>query len=272
MTRERICRPPSAPLRPFIQLLWAVDEEENRTAPQRREHVLPTGHMHLVFRLREDPLRLFTGPDDRVGMLAGRALVGGARDTFYRREISGAQCSVGVQFHAGGAEALLGIPAGELAGRHTPVDDIWGAAPVASLSDRLATMPLDRRLDALETALLARMPRMRALHPAVAQALSHFTLRSDVGGVVAASGYSHRTLVTLFHRSVGLAPKQYASVQRFARALKDLRRGRGLADVAFAAGYSDQAHFSRAFREFAGTTPFTYLRTAPPDAHHLPVA
>ena len=160
----------------------------------------------------------------------------------------------------GAAEALFGPSAGEFAHRHTNLEDVAGAA-VESLRDRLAGLPLDARPSAFEA----------FLHPAVAEALAELAGRSDVGRVLSATGYSHRTMITLFRRSVGLAPKQYVKTLRFARALKAVRAGRALADVAISAGYSDQAHLSREFREFAGTTPSEYRRAAPCDPHHLPV-
>jgi AraC-like DNA-binding protein len=250
-------------------MLWAVEQPASALHHERREHVLPTGQMHLVVRLRDDPLRIFAGPHDRIGTLLGHALIGGARDTFYSRDVSGPQCSVGAQLRPGGAEALFGIPAEEFASRHTRLDEVWGAA-AGSLMDRLAGLPLAARVDALEATLLAVVSRPRAMHPAVAQALSHFSVRADVGRVIAATGYSHRTFLTLFRRSVGLAPKQYAGVVRFTRALEDLRAGHGLADVAIEAGYSDQAHFSREFRRCTGMTPREYRRIAPPSTYHLP--
>ena len=64
---------------------------------------------------------------------------------------------------------------------------------------------------------------------------------------------------------------RYVRVLRFTRALNELRAGRALVEVAIDAGYSDQAHFSREFRGFAGTTPSDYRRIAPVAAHHLPV-
>ena len=138
---ERISRAPCGPLRPFIRMLWAVDEPASASREPRREHVLPTGHMHLVIRLRQDPLRIFAGPDDSVGTLAGHALIGGSRATFYSRDVSGPQCSVGAQLRPGGAEALFGMPAEEFAYRHTRLDDVWGAA-ADSMRDRLAELPL----------------------------------------------------------------------------------------------------------------------------------
>jgi AraC-like DNA-binding protein len=251
-------------------MLWAVEESVRTPRDFRREHVLPTGQMHLVLRLRDDPLRISAGPEDRLGMLAGHALIGGARDTFYRRDISGPQCSVGAQLRPGASEALFGVPADEFAYRHTNLDDVWGTA-ARSLRDHLAELRLDARLDAFEATLLARLPRLRAMHPAVAQALSAFTVRSDVGRILSATGYSHRTMLTLFRRSVGLAPKQYVRILRFTKALKDVRAGRVLADAALDAGYSDQAHFSREFRTFTGTTPSTYRRLAPSAAYHVTV-
>src|SRR5687767_9640752 len=128
------------PLRAWIERLWAVEERGGRG--DRREHVLPTGAMHVVIRLREDPLRIFTGPQDRVGTLVGQALVGGARDPFYTREVPGPQCSVGARLRPGAAEALFGTAADEFAYRHTSVADIWGAA-AGSLCDRLTGMPLE---------------------------------------------------------------------------------------------------------------------------------
>lgn len=270
MGLNRIARAPCAPLLPYVETLWAIEQPAGTAPAARREHVLPTGRMHLVMRLRDDPLRIFAGPHDRIGALVGAGLIGGARDTYYSRDVSGPQCSVGAQLRPGAAAALFGVPADELASRHTRLDDVWGGA-AGSLVDRLAGLPLAARIDALEAALLARVSPVRAMHPAVAQALAQLAASADVGRAVAGTGYSHRTVLSLFRRSVGLAPKEFARVLRFRRALRGLRAGRAMADVAIAAGYSDQPHFSREFFRLTGATPRDYRRAAPPAAYHLSV-
>jgi AraC-like DNA-binding protein len=49
-------------------------------------------------------------------------------------------------------------------------------------------------------------------------------------------------------------------VIRFDRAVTAIRASgvRGLAEIAFECGYSDQAHLNREFRELAGTSPTTF--------------
>ena len=266
-------RAPRLSLRPFVESLWASDEtNQSKCALPSREHVLPTGLMHLVFRLGSEPLRLFRDAEDTTGRAVADALVGGARASFYIRESSGALYSVGAQLRPGAAQALFDVPAGELAEQHTPLQDLWGQS-VTSIRDRLSERDSpDARLDDLEAVLAARLPVIHGLHPAVAGALEEFSRTSNVQDVVRQSGYSHRTFISLFVQSVGLTPKRYCRVLRFRRALQRVSAGpTSLIDLAGAAGYSDQAHFTREFREFAGVTPGEYRRAAPRFAHHVPV-
>lgn len=84
--------------------------------------------------------------------------------------------------------------------------------------------------------------------------------RLGVGQLVDEVGCSHRHLVARFREQVGLAPKAVARVLRFQASLRLLERGgRSLADVAASAGYYDQAHLHREFRDFAGCTPSALL-------------
>ena len=113
----------------------------------------------------------------------------------------------------------------------------------------------------------------------MAQALGEFTLGMRIETLVERSDYSHRAFNALFKEAVGLSPKRYARLLRFQAVLARLnaapgldRRPAALIDLALAAGYSDQAHMQREFREFAGVTPTQYRLLAPASSNHLPVA
>jgi AraC-like DNA-binding protein len=284
-------RPPRPELLPFVSRLWTADElapaadrelapaADRELAPAAdrvlapaadRELVLPTGAMHVVIRL-DHPLRLFDGPSAAEPRTVGHAIVGGARAAPYVRDISQPVGSVGAQLRPGVAELLLGVPASELAGRHTRLDDLWGRG-AEELRERLVLAgDSRRRLDLFEAALIARLPRVRALHPAVAHALAQFATTDDIAGVVDEVGYSHRQFISVFRRAVGLAPKQYCRVQRLQRAIASLSARRSLAEIAVAAGFSDQAHLTREFRELAGISPGAYRALAPVAGHHVPL-
>ncbi len=266
-------RLPRAALRPFVERVWALAEtaEAGAYPRRRREHVVPTGGMHLVFRLSDDPLRLFDDQHDREGRVVSTMVVGGARARFYIRDVSTPLCSVGAMLRPGAAEVLFGVHADELSGRHTALEDLWGPR-AASMRDELAELSSpEERLNAFERMLTDRLPIVRGLHPAVAHALQQFQATTSVHDVVRQSGYSHRRFIMLFSRAVGLTPKMYCRVLRFQDVLR--RAGTGglasLIDVAMDSGYTDQPHFNREFREFTGVTPTEYRLAAPRAAHHV---
>lgn len=269
-----IQRAPGAALRPFVRTFWVSEGDRgSATGTEQREHVLPTGCAHIVVRLSGPPLRIFDGPNDRVGRVVGSAIVGGPRSGHYVRDVSEPVWAVGAQLLPGAVSLLLGVPASDVAERHTPLEDLWGRG-VRELRERLALAgSVDRRLALFEAILAARLPRMRGMHPAIADALSRFDAGADVRALVARSGYSHRHFVALFREAVGLAPKRYARVVRFQAALARVaaRSATSWADLALAAGYSDQSHFNRDFRGFAGVTPGHYRDLTPVQSHHVPL-
>jgi len=270
-----LTRAPGLSLRPFVRSMWAADASPIGKAASGaflREHVLPTGDMHLVFRLAGPPLRLFADAVDSVGYTVGHAIVGGARSAFYARDVSVATCSVGVQLRPGAARALFGVPADELAERHAPLDALWGAH-ASEVLERLheAGMPA-ARLTLLEDLLNERLkPQPHAMHPAIAQALLQLGNGATVSDLVDASGYSHRRFIALFRDAAGLPPKRLERVLRFQRVMAaDAARGNlPWADLAIQSGYCDQPHFNRDFLEITGMTPQAYRRASPSSPNHV---
>lgn len=269
-----VTRLPCPALRPFVRTLWAADPEP-RQGPVigAREHVLPTGDMHIAFRLSGPPLQVFDSADDRTGRSFGYAVAGGARSAYYARDTSAPGHSAGVQLRAGAAWALLGAPASALAETHTPLDLLWGAGAGLALERLHDAGNAHDRLDVLEQLLIGRLRAARGLHPAVAHGLQRLVAGASVQEAVERSGASHRHFIALFREGTGLAPKTYSRLLRFQAVLRRLASepGLGAAELAHDLGYSDQAHFQRDFRAFSGLTPQEWRRAAPEHTHHVPV-
>ncbi|MDM0105651.1 AraC family transcriptional regulator [Variovorax sp. J22R24] len=271
-----LTRAPSPSLRPFVRSMWAADPTVGLPACGAfvREHVLPTGDMHLVFRLSGPPLRLFADGADSLGHTVGHAIVGGARSAYYARDVSVATRSVGVQLRPGAARALFGVPADELAERHTPLDALWGIQASEALERLYSAVSPRAQLALLEDLLNERLKRQpRAMHPAVAQALLRLGSGATVSDLVNASGYSHRRFIALFKDAAGLPPKRLERVLRFQRVMAAAPGSGALpwVDLALQSGYSDQPHFNRDFLEITGMTPQAYRRASPLAPNHVRV-
>lgn len=270
MTAKTLQLLPSPTLQPFVQQLWWNETSGSPTGS--REHVLPTGQMHLVFRLSGPALRLFKGDQDLQGQTLRDPVVGGARSSFYVKELAAPVISIGAQLRPGAAQALFGVSAAELAGRHTSLCDLWGSRAHA-VFDRLATAPTpQQQLQILQALLAERLPSVKGLHPAVAQALAagHGQRVEDW---VRSSRYSHRGFISIFRQATGLSPKRYVRLMRFQKLLAALRTcpEDRLTQLALLTGYSDQAHMTREFREFAGLTPMQYRQQSPLAPYHVPL-
>ncbi|MFE4258277.1 AraC family transcriptional regulator [Streptomyces sp. NPDC056883] len=69
-------------------------------------------------------------------------------------------------------------------------------------------------------------------------------------------------LVRAFSGAFGIAPHQYLVSRRVSLARRLLLDGRPAAEVAVAAGFYDQSHFTRHFKRVVGTTPGRYARSS----------
>ena len=76
--------------------------------------------------------------------------------------------------------------------------------------------------------------------------------------ICAAADLSPSHLIRAFKQAHGLTPHAYQLNCRIEFCRSQLRAGHSLAEVALAAGFSDQAHFQRSFKRFVAATPGQY--------------
>lgn len=99
-------------------------------------------------------------------------------------------------------------------------------------------------------------------HPALRRATEFIDAHLDealtLDRLAEAAGLGTRHLMRCFQQATGLGPHAYLRQCRIRRACDRLRRGASIADTAYATGFSDQAHFTKAFKLLTGTTPGRY--------------
>lgn len=254
---------PAPPLDLFVDCFWWSVRNE---AQNHGEHMLPSGAAQLVFALHETPI-LCASPATGESVAWSGSMVHGPQSSYYLAGAKPQGAVVGVSFRPGAAGAVLGASMAELADRHVELEAIWGSRG-GDLRERLMSLVEPHAMfHVLETSFGARIHRPLLMHPAVSQALAANAAGSAerVADLQHASGYSAKHFIALFRSAVGFTPKHYHRIQRFNSVVRSIaaEQGGGLADLAAAAGYSDQAHLTREFREFAGVAPTRYRCGAP---------
>lgn len=257
-------KPPAPALAPWIVEMQGYVETGGRPVVRRE---LPELFVPLIIVLdhgftMHDPA-LGVRPLDRsfvAGLGGGPALIGSP----------GRVLCAEIDLTPAGARRLLRTDLDAIAGGVFDLDDVLGAF-AETLAGRLRDLPdWPSRFDVLEAAVGERLVA-GAEDCTLADAAAHAI--AAVGGdlsVVALArhlGVSRKHLHQRFRRAYGLAPKAYARVTRFRRAIDRLECGdlANLADLAVACGYADQSHFNRDFRAFSGLNPTAFMRARLPD-------
>lgn len=210
--------PPPTPLLELIEAAWVVD------GPGDAVRVLPDGCMDLI-------------------RMHGRVVVAGP-DTTASVSARGPEPFAGLRFRPGTLPRLLGIPAAELRNQRIALDELGitcGERPLTVLASELASRAPRNELSPWSLATLRHVTALLAAGAPVARVASD-------------AGWSNRTLQRHSRAVYGYGPATLRRVLRFRRAVSMLRAGRAPADVAAAAGYSDQPHLHREVRAFAATT------------------
>jgi AraC-like DNA-binding protein len=128
--------------------------------------------------------------------------------------------------------------------------------------------PLEKQSAAISFMTLVHL-RLGASRPAYGKKAPRLTRAADfirqnctrslrLEEICAAAALSPAHLIRAFKEMHGLTPHAYQLNCRIEFCRSQLRAGHSIADVALAAGFSDQAHFQRSFKKFVAATPGQY--------------
>jgi AraC-like DNA-binding protein len=230
-------RSPPADLSGLIEHCWI---EEHRTAPSASDRrVVPDASPHVI--------AIVTA---RAQQRAIHVAVVGARSCAADIDVSRRVLTVGVRLHPGALPMLTNASAREFVDRPVPVDDVFGTKMVRDL---------ELGPDAPAAVILHELIRLARRTCGQRTTATMVSAAAGVTTVAELAGRLHtptRSLRERTYREVGLSPKRMLRVTRLHTALLAARRHHSSwSEIAYAAGYADQAHLSRELRALLGEPP-----------------
>jgi methylphosphotriester-DNA--protein-cysteine methyltransferase len=223
------------------------------------ERVLPDGAVRLVLNFGDAPSA------GEAPAPAFAAIGASAAPTLVR--LHGRVHGLSLTLQPGAADALLGVPGGEIAARAVPLDALWGA-DAARLRERLADAADDEaRAAVLQATLLQRLRHAHgpcATTAAAWRSIARGEGRRPLREVAQSLGIGERRLQQLFRHDIGVTPRaagRLARLHGLLRALRGPARPRW-AELAYERGFADQSHLANEFRALAGITPTQFLERA----------
>lgn len=267
---ELVFRPPDPRLRPYVNQYEGYVETAAALPIRRREVPWPGAVLIINF----GPAFRITDPRIAAGPADYRSFLAGVHDSYVVTESTGLSYCMQVNFTPIGAHLFFRLPMDAIANRVVHLEDVIGP-DAGRLQEKLQEFPSwEERFTLLDTLVAARCSRARPPSPEIVWAWRQLQLPDDnlrIGALAKELGWSSRRLIAAFREQIGLPPKALARIIRFHRLIGWLDGQDEIrwAELAHRAGYYDQAHFNRDFRELAGKAPGEFFRRRVADGGYM---
>jgi AraC-like DNA-binding protein len=232
---------------------WQVD----RRCAIQQEIIVPKGTLEIIFNLGEEP-----GVKATVGgksLSLPRCFISGYHTSSIRMLIPGRQYFFGIYLHTTAVNRILRINAADFANKCldlTLVDDsinlLWhqlGAS--SSFPDKVSI---------ISHWLMQRAPQLTARERLLDAFLhdSHIS-NASVSQLAGTLCYSSRQLSRKLLALTGMNAEQVLLYKKYLHSLELIHSSpESLVSIGYQAGFSDQSHFIKTFKTFAGMRPGEY--------------
>lgn len=185
-------------------------------------------------------------------------VVGNMTRTVYSKSTSEMQL-LGIRFRPGALCQWLNIPLHELTDARVELREVLTDLPDENLLNERSEVQQISYLNGYLLRKRKTLPTRSNWRTALQQIVEHQgTLR--VSQLYSQTGLSSRQLERHFKMYVGLSPKQLSQVLRFRHLKQQMEQGRtdSLLGMAADLGFTDHAHLTNFFKEFADVAPTWY--------------
>ena len=253
---------PPAELNRYIECFWIVEDEDPTPTIQK---IIPDGFPEMVFHFGDPYWIKLKSLKSRWNKQSWSLLGGQITQHFFLRNI-GVSNILGIKFRPAAIGMLFNVDMHELTDRVVPLRVIGNPA-LKSLEDLVKRSSTHaERINAVAECILksSHVVNDQRINDAVDKILSSNGTIA-IGDISRETECNERQLERLFRKYIGLSPKLYSRIVRFAYIFQHVHGSRRMngSELGVASGYYDQSHFIKNFKAFTGEDPSAYFFDQP---------
>lgn len=244
----------------LIKCYWTLEVPAQED--YQKQLIIPDGCLEMIFILGDDVKR-YTSKSKFI-LQPCEMVLGQITKPFYIQP-TGYVNTFAVRFYPYGFANFVSMPITELANKETPLALLFGKKQSLELTKKIKqTKDTKKRIKIIETFLLKKLQDKDTIDNIVKSTIDTMLLTkgsTSIRSILKNDLSKRRKIERSFLKKVGISPKKLGKVIRLQAVLKMLlnRRSENLTKVAYDNAYFDQAHFTKDFKEFTGTTPKEFL-------------
>ena len=248
---------PSASLQSVVDCYYIIGTTGSRSDLSPYHRCLPLGMLELIIQLDDN---FAHGEVRNQSYVFPKAYLVGIMKESVRWRMRGDSTSFGVRLKPEGVLQLFQTPLSDLCNGFVDAEAFLSKAHTPIVERIQAAPDHKARIFLMETFLHNQLARFNPESNYFTEALrqirsrqgtfTHTTLEKKLQ-------VGERQLQRMFKDNLGLSPKSYFRIMRFRQAYDSVMAQREVdwMELTCSLGYSDQSHFIRDFKEFAGVTP-----------------
>lgn len=249
-------REPSESLKPYIKSFWLIDGEGDTCIIKQK--IIPDGYPELIFHYKDKFKVNISGQWN----LQDTSLVAGQIKNHFYLENTGQTGIVGIKLQPCTLKLLFDFDMSLVTNKVISIKEtkLNVLQALADIIKQKSTFL--EAVNAIENWFI-ELIKNTSINNSKTQLASQLILEAKggikVNEIIDILNISERSLERYFKSYIGLTPKFYCRVIRFSNIFNLIQsEDFNWSDITYLAGFYDQSHFIKNFKEFTGEEPSTY--------------
>ena len=246
---------PALLLQPFIKTYRIIESQDELT-----NLVLPNTSLAIAFCFSGKNSYSTNNGESLLPQTTFSGLRKSSRVINYAKNTS----TLVVLFQECGAAAFFKEPLHELFETSIPLDCLIHPSEIIIIEEQLSSAQDNKQRIAIIEQFLTRRMNAHKLDQLIAKAIEEIHSAKGFVKIRALADHlyiSQDAFEKRFRKNVGTTPKQFSSIVRMSSIIRQGQNNPKLLDILFEAGYYDQSHFNKDFKQFTGQTPTDFFKS-----------